>query len=210
MRRVEAVDVKRGIRLGVAELLGVLEDDVKGKALILHAREDVVARAVEDAVDRLGVIARETLAQHADDRNAAADRGTEIDVDVVGLRRLENLLAVLGEQLLVRRHNTLLRVERIQDKLLRNARAADRFDDDLNLRVGDRRRRVRRQNARRNRNATIRRNVEICDLLENDVDVQALGHDVMMLQETVRDARAHGSKTQNANSDLLHLMPFFL
>ena len=46
MRRVETVDVERRIRLGVAELLRILEDFVEGLALVLHAGENVVAGAV--------------------------------------------------------------------------------------------------------------------------------------------------------------------
>ena len=46
VRRVETVDVERRIRLGVAELLRILEDFVEGLALVLHAGENVVAGAV--------------------------------------------------------------------------------------------------------------------------------------------------------------------
>ena len=48
---VEAVYVELRIRLGVAELLRIGEDLLERTAFILHPREDVVARAVEDSVD---------------------------------------------------------------------------------------------------------------------------------------------------------------
>ena len=206
---VEAVDVERRIRLGVTELLRVLEDHVEGKPLVLHPREDVVAGAVQDAVDRLDVVAGEALAQDADDRNAAAHRRAEVDVDAVRLRRVEDLLAVLREKLLVGRHDALLRVERVEDELLRNARAADRLDDNPDLGIGDRRRRVRRQHFLRHGNAAVRRDVEIRDLPKDDVDAETPRHHLAMLQKPVRDARADGAEPENANSDLLHVSPSF-
>ena len=102
---------------------------------------------------------------------------------------------MLGEQLLVRGDDALLRRESVEDELLRHARAAYRLDDDVDIGVGDDRRRFSREHPRRHRDAAVRRDVEICNRLEHDVDAEALRHDVAMPEKAVRDARPYGSKT---------------
>ena len=56
------VDVQRRVGLGVALALGGAEGVVKGEPLGFHAREDVVAGAVEDAEDALDAVANKSLA----------------------------------------------------------------------------------------------------------------------------------------------------
>ena len=51
LRGVVALDVEGRIGLGIAEPLRLAQAIVEGDALLLHAREDVIAGAVEDAVD---------------------------------------------------------------------------------------------------------------------------------------------------------------
>ena len=86
---VEAVDVEGRVGLRIAEALRVLQAVVEGQPLQLHAGEDVVAGAVEDAVDARDGIAGERFAQRLDDRDAAGDRGLEGERDAVlfGQRR---------------------------------------------------------------------------------------------------------------------------
>ena len=204
VRRVEAVDVERGIRLGISELLGVGQDFVEGTPLVLHAREDVVAGAVEDAVDLLDLVAGKALAHGADDRDAAAHGGAEVDVHPVLRGRVEDLLSVFGEKLLVGRDDGLPGVEGREDERLRNAGAADRLDDDLHGGIGDDALRVRRQYVRIHRHAAVRRDVQVRDLPQHDVHAQAFRHDPAVAQKTLRHARADRAKPQDANSNFFH------
>ena len=71
MGSVETVDVEGRVSLRVAELLRVRQHLVKRLALVLHAREDVVARTVEDAVDLLYLVAGQALTHAADNRDSA-------------------------------------------------------------------------------------------------------------------------------------------
>ena len=105
----------------------------------------------------------------------------------------------------------LARVERREDERLRYARAADRLHHDLHGRVGDHALRVRGQYVLVHGHAAVRRDVEVRDLLQDDVDAEALRHDVTMLQKAVSDSRADGSEAKNSYSYLLHLCiwPFF-
>ena len=57
---VAAVDVHRRIGLGVAALLGLGQGRGVVGVVLLHLREDEVARAVEDGVDRLDLVGRQT------------------------------------------------------------------------------------------------------------------------------------------------------
>ena len=59
--RVEAVDVQVGRRLGVTLLLRVGEHVGEIRAFQLHAGEDVIAGAVDDAVNRRELVARQNL-----------------------------------------------------------------------------------------------------------------------------------------------------
>ena len=51
LRGVVAFDIERRIGFGIAEALGLAQALIESEPVLLHAREDVIAGAVEDAVD---------------------------------------------------------------------------------------------------------------------------------------------------------------
>ena len=75
LRGVVALDVGGRVGLGVAETLRVGEDVLELGALLVHAVEDVVRRAVDDAHDPLHAVAGERVAQRPDDRDGAGGGG---------------------------------------------------------------------------------------------------------------------------------------
>ena len=99
--RVAPADVVARVGLGVAEPLRLGERLARRSTPCGHLGEDEVGRAVDDPVDALDRRRRERLLEHADDRHDAGDRGLEAQLHAVLARGLEQLLAVLGEQLLV-------------------------------------------------------------------------------------------------------------
>ena len=101
LRGVVALDVERRIGLGVAEPLRLLQALGERQLLPLHAREDVVAGAVEDAVDARDRVAGKPLAQRLHDRDGAADRGLEIERDLVLLGERRERDAMARQQRLV-------------------------------------------------------------------------------------------------------------
>ncbi len=134
---VEALDVEGRIGLGIAEALGILETVGERQLLLLHAGEDVVAGAVEDAVDAREGIAGEPLAQRLHDRDRAADRRLEIERDAVLLGERRELEAVLGEQRLVGGDDRFASRQRGLDRALRRiALPAHQLDEDVDLGVG--------------------------------------------------------------------------
>src|SRR5690606_5251165 len=81
MGAVIAFDIEGRIRLGITETLRLGEALLKGQPFALHAREDIIAGAVEDAVDAADRIAGERFTQRLDDRDTAGGRGFEIEAD---------------------------------------------------------------------------------------------------------------------------------
>ena len=63
VRGIVAVDIERGFGFGVTEALGVGEHFGEVRAFQLHARQDVIAGAVDDAVKARDAIPDQTFAQ---------------------------------------------------------------------------------------------------------------------------------------------------
>ena len=102
--RVEAGDVLGRVGLGEPESLR-LGQRVAVAAARLHLREDEVRRAVDDAEHAVDVRHDERLAQHLDHRDGRADGRLEAQLHSAGRRCLEQLGALPGHELLVRRHH---------------------------------------------------------------------------------------------------------
>ena len=100
-RRVLAGHVLGRVGLGVAQLLRLAQRLVVGRAGGGHLREDVVGRAVDDPVHALDVRGGERLRHHPDRRHHAGHRALEAQLHPAAAGGVEDLLAVLGEQLLV-------------------------------------------------------------------------------------------------------------
>ena len=98
LRGVLAFDVECRIGLRIAEPLRFLQTVVEGEAVLLHAGEDVIAGAVEDAVDARERRAVETFAQRLHDRNAAGNRRLEIKRNAMAFRERRKLLTMAREQ----------------------------------------------------------------------------------------------------------------
>ncbi len=123
------VHVLGRVGLGVTQLLRAGECVGVRRAGAGHLGEDVVGRAVHDAVHLLDVRARERLAHHAHDGDHAGHRRLVAKLRAARAGGGEQLVAVLGEQLLVRRHERLAGLERAQRVLAGRLDAADQLDD---------------------------------------------------------------------------------
>ena len=84
-----------------------------------------------DALDRRR---RERLLEHPHHGHGAGHRGLEAQPDVVGARGLEQLLAVLGEELLVGGHDVLARTHRAQQIFARRFESPDQLDEQIGAR----------------------------------------------------------------------------
>ncbi len=143
LRGVVTLDIETRIGLGIAQPLRLLQAFGEGHLVLLHPREDVIAGAVQDAIDALERIAGHAFAQGFDDRNGAADRRLEIERDVFAFGKRRKLAAMLGEQRLVGGHHRLAGRKRGFDRAFgRIARAADQFDEDIDARIARERDRI--------------------------------------------------------------------
>src|SRR4029079_3927385 len=87
--------------VSIPQLLRLAQAVLERDALLFHTREDVVAGAVEDAVDAGERVAVEPLAQRLHDRDAAGDRSLEIERRALPLGERRELVAVGRQQCLV-------------------------------------------------------------------------------------------------------------
>ena len=140
---VDAVDVEAGIGLGVARRLRFGEHDVEVAAGLAHGGQDVVAGAVEDAVEPAHPVADQALAQRLDDRDAARHRRLEGEDAASLLGQRCDLPAVHRQQRLVGGDDVLARAQRCLHQTARHAaRAADQLDHDVDVGCGGQRHRV--------------------------------------------------------------------
>ncbi len=130
-RGVVALDVGRGVRLGVAELLRLLDRRVEVEAAGGHLVEHVVGRAVHDAQDAAHVVARQGLAHGTHDRDGARDGGLVVDVDAGGVGRLVERGAVGREQRLVGGDDGGPALDGAQQQGAGRLGAAHHLDDDV-------------------------------------------------------------------------------
>ena len=201
---VPAIHIERRIRLGVAERLGLGERGLEGQPGIGHAAENVVRGAVDDAGERMDLIANERVLHGPDDRDATGDGGLEMDRRVHFPGNGEQLDTALGEQRLVSGDHRFLRTQGGGDDFKRIRRAADEFDDDVHARIRDEGLPVGGENFRSHlagRGADLR---EVAD--EDFRDVQghaatgASGDQFAVTLQDVPDAGTDGSESGQADA----------
>ena len=134
---VVALDVGGGVGLGEAQALRLGQRVGVRRASLGHAREDVVGGAVDDAHHPGDALADQRLAQRTDDRDAAGHGRLEEEVDPGALGGLEELGAVLGQQLLVPGDHGLARLERSEDQLAGRLDATDELDHEVDVGIVD-------------------------------------------------------------------------
>ena len=137
LRRVAAPEVERGVGFGVALRLRLTERRLERRTLFGHASEDVVRRAVQDAVQRGHPVRGQRLAQEAHDGHPTAHRALEAQRDTLVRRQRKQLLAPLGEQQLVGRDHRLAQLEGLRDQAPRGLDSAHQLDHHLDRRVAN-------------------------------------------------------------------------
>ena len=126
-------DIEGRVGLGQTAALGLLERVGEFRPALGHHAENRVAGAVDDAVNGALTIARQRLAQRADDRHAATYARLEAYRQTGLAGRAKNLRAMRGEQRLVRRYDVLARGERLQNQAARRFVAAEQFGHDIDI-----------------------------------------------------------------------------
>ncbi len=198
-RGVVALDVGGRIPLRVAELLCLGEGVVERRALFRHAGEDVVGRPVHDPGHAPDAIAGQGLAQRSNQRYAAGDGRLEEEVDARPLGRLEELLAGVGEELLVGRHDGLAGLERLGDERACRLDPADHLDDDVDVGVGDDGLAVLREPVRRERHVSLAPRVTHGDTGHLEVHARPLLDELGVLLQQTHQRRADVPAAEQAD-----------
>ncbi len=105
MGSIDPFDIKCRIRFGIAQLLGLLQHLFIGTTRITHGRQDVIAGAVQNALNTFDLIACQTLSQGFDDRNTASNGSLEIQRRAVFFRQLCQFGAMDCDQGLIGGHD---------------------------------------------------------------------------------------------------------
>ena len=204
VRSVVAVDVEVRRRLRVAELLRIGEHLREVRALLLHAREDVIARTIHDAVEARDAVADQTFAQDFDDRDAASDAGFVVKIRVVLLRGFEELLAVRGEQCLVRGDDRLAEAEGGEHRLPRGRRPAHEFDNEIDVGMIDDGGPVRGENAAGNGDGAFLLEIAHGHGGDAQADAEAGGHELAVALDALIDAAADRATADDSEIHLPH------
>ena len=196
---VAAVDVHGRVGLGVAELLGLGHGGLVVGPRLLHLREDEVAGAVENGVDRLDLVGGQRLTDGGDDGDAAGHGRLEGDRAAQLPGPGEEFRAVLGQQGLVRRDHVLAALQQLQHDRPGRLQAADHLHHGGNLRVVQDLRQVVGQHSGGQRDVARPRQVRIDHLHQLQPLGGVLGQAVAALQQQPRHARADGSEADDGN-----------
>ena len=202
VRRVAAVHVERRIGFGVTEFLRFGENFVEIPAFGGHARQDVIAGAVDDAVDEREPVGDETFADRLDDRDAAANAGLVEDIGRMLLRRRKNLFAVMGQQRFVGGDDDLAATERVEDDLLRETGAADEFDNDVNIGIAKHLLRVGGEDVCRQTEFLQAGFVLVANPFQVQAHTEPLGNEVGVAGQIIDHAAADDSGTDQTDVQL--------
>ena len=170
-RGVEALDVGGGIRFREPQALSFRERVVERRTSVCHGGQDEVCGAVDDAEHPPDPVAGKRLAERTDERNAAADRRFEEDVDPRTLRRLEQLATVRGDELLVGGDDRLAPEQCLDDEGAGGLDAAHDLHDDVDVGITRDRHRVVGEAARADGQASV--STEIADRDARDFERNA-------------------------------------
>ena len=128
---VEAVDIGGRVGLGIALGLRVGKHVSVIGALGVHARQDIVGGAVEDAGDGQDLVTHQVVLERADDGDAATAAGLALNLHAAHTRLLGERLDMTAQQGLVGRDDVLAVLEGGGEDLGRGVLASDELDDDI-------------------------------------------------------------------------------
>ena len=130
---IKAADVLGGVGFGVAlGLRGGKDGGVFGA--LLHAAEDEVAGAVEDALNALDAVAGHALLQAGNNGNAAGDGRAVLEVTAAGRGQTLQLHAVIRDEFLVGGDDAFAGFKSLAHPRADRIETADQFDYDVDVR----------------------------------------------------------------------------
>ena len=201
---VEAFNVGGRVGLGVAQRLGVGERIGVVGTLLRHLREDVVGGAVDDAHHAGHVFTDERFAQRTDERDAAGDGGFEEQIDARIGRDGVELRTMSSQQFLVAGDDGLAVLECGANEGSSRLETADELDDEIDLRIGDDRGRVGREQRRVGELVSVLGDVANGDRPDRQLDPGPLDDGVAAGGDQVDEGTAHVSAAEESDGEVGH------
>ena len=204
LRRVAAIDVHRRIGFCIAQPLGLVDRVGIRRAMRFHLRQDVIARAVENGVDRLDFIGREALTDVGDDRNAAGHRGFKGDRAAQFAGPIKQFRPVGGQQRLVRRDDVFSASQQFEHNRAGRPEAADQQRHDRDFLVAGDPLDVIGQDAGRQDDIARFAQIADHDLLEHQLASRMARNPVAVIEQQACDARADRAQPDDGYLRVLH------
>src|SRR5580704_7698949 len=98
LRRIVAVDVECGISFGETPGLRLAKRVLELNTILLHARQNIVARPIQDAAEPLNIIPNQAIPQSANNRNTTANAGFESQANLLPLCSLHQTETIKRKQ----------------------------------------------------------------------------------------------------------------
>ena len=193
-QRVVALDVERGIAFGEAQRLRLREGVGVGVLVVEDAREDVVRRAVQNALDLQQQVVVVVLLEVADHGDRAARRGVVQQCHIVFLLQVDQLRQVAGEHGLVARNDGDAFLEGRLDDFVGGRRIVDHLHDQVDLRIGEDHFRIGREIGR----------VDAAGFVRPHADLDDFRMGVAGFAEYLEDALSDYAEAEKADFDLIH------
>ena len=196
---VEAPDVVGRVGLGVPGLLRFAQCVRHRHPLRGHPPEDVVRGPVDHCGHTFDPVGLEVGPKRADQRDAAADRGFEVDVDVFLRGLVEQLGPVPGHHDLVGGDDMLAGLDRALHVRAHRLVTARHLDDDLDLGVVEDIGGVGRQDVGRDLDRAALAYITDEHLAQAELDPRATRKLRTPRQHPIGDLRADGAKADEAD-----------
>ena len=202
---VETVDVGGGIRLGIAQTLGVRQDLVKRQPLALDAREHIVRRAVHDAGDGEDLVAGKRMLKRLDDGDATGHCSLAAQLNARLVGHAGKLAHAMRKHRLVGADHMLACRKCSLENLTGGMVAADELHHDVNLGVGHSLAPVRRKDALRKSQLLGMARAASAGPLQAQVDPIRGKIVVMMALEQPHETAADSAESDNRNVHHAHV-----
>ena len=202
--RVEALDIRRGIGLGQAQPLRVLQHVLIFGAFRRHPGQDVVGRAVHNTHDLFNMVRDQRALDRVDDRDRAADAGFVVQPRAGLLRHGAQLVKVQAQRHLVGSHHGFPVFQRTQHHGGCRLLAAEELTDDLDFRILQDIILVRGQHLVRDLLAAVEALIQHQGLLHAQRHARPGFHLAAECPDQVPDTSADISQSEQSQHNLFH------
>src|SRR5437763_15709339 len=135
--RIKAVNVEGWIGFSIAGCLRLLQRLAEPNPALLHLRQDVVAGAVQNSVNRLDAVSGQRLRNGADYRDTSSNAGFNANGKIFPAGQRKQFFSMLSDEGFVGSNYSFALLQAGADDVVRNTGSTDGFNHDINIAGGD-------------------------------------------------------------------------